>query len=160
MVTALLLLGSNLGKREEYLQNAINLITYRCGTIIRQSPVYETKAWGNTQQQDFLNLAITLNTKFEPHNLLTALKGIEQEIGRSVTQHWGPREIDIDILLLGDLVVASDLLQIPHPQLPQRRFALTPANDIAADMLHPVMRKTISELLSDCPDVSPVNKWE
>lgn len=159
MFTALLLLGSNMGKREEFLQNALNLLTYRCGTLIKQSPIYETKAWGKTEQQDFLNMAVTLKTYFEPHNLLTALKGIEQEIGRSATEHWGPREIDIDILLLDDCILHDDMLQIPHPQFPQRRFALTPANDIVPDMVHPILQKNIAELLFDCPDESPVWKW-
>jgi 2-amino-4-hydroxy-6-hydroxymethyldihydropteridine diphosphokinase len=139
-----------------FLQTALKAIELSAGDIISRSSVYETEAWGNINQPGFYNQAIEVNTKLEPEALLAAIKKIEVETGRKQRENWGPREIDIDILLLGDLVYQSPVLQIPHPFLPQRRFALLPLSEIAGKKYHPILNKTIDALLKDCEDKSEV----
>jgi 2-amino-4-hydroxy-6-hydroxymethyldihydropteridine diphosphokinase len=156
MIEVYLLLGSNEGKPEKNLAAARKLIAERCGEIIVASSLYETEAWGIKEQNNFLNQAILLKTTLSPTKLLSALKNIEKEIGRVETIHWGPRVIDIDILFYGVQVINLPELKIPHPYIQDRRFTLAPVSQIAPNFVHPVIGKTIEELLMVCKDNSEV----
>ena len=158
MNTAYLLIGGNLGDRAAYLEQAIKQIEALCGRITHTSSIYETAAWGNTNQPAFYNQAIQLNTSLPPETLLAQLLAIEIEMGRVRTQKYGPRTIDLDILMIDDTILDSPSLSIPHPQLQNRRFALLPLNEIAPALHHPVLDKTIHELLLNCPDTLDVQK--
>ncbi len=158
MDTAYLLTGSNMGERFEYLQKANALIEQRCGKIVQQSAIYETAPWGFLDQPAFLNQVIAIKTTLSPESLMTSLLEIEAYIGRIRSVKLGPRTIDLDILMYDQLILDSPSLQIPHTALPNRRFALTPLSEIAPDLLHPVLQKTISTLLSECSDDSNVQK--
>ena len=147
-----LLLGSNEGNRIDWFHKAIKLIEACCGAIVKNSSVYETKAWGITKQPDFLNMVVQLQTGISPEDLLAALINIEITLGRKRDIKWGPRIIDIDILLYNNDVVDAPELIIPHPYLHLRRFTLAPLEEIAPGYIHPVFHKTITQLLADCPD--------
>lgn len=158
MHTAYLLIGGNLGDRFHNLQRALELIEECCGDIISISSVYETAAWGLTDQAAFLNQAVVLDTTLSPQELMTALLDIENTMGRIRHQKMGPRTIDIDILLMDDLQIETGELTIPHPSLHLRKFALVPLAEVASAKRHPSNNKTIAELLTDCPDTLPVAK--
>lgn len=158
MNTAYLLIGGNLGNKYAYLQEAVKQIRQFCGNIVHYSAIYETAAWGKTDQPAFYNQALAVETQLAPEELMQKLLDIETAMGRIRTEKFGPRIIDLDILLIGDKMITSELLQIPHPALPNRRFALLPLAEIAPGLLHPVFQKTISELLTDCTDESDVQK--
>ncbi|MBA4197478.1 MAG: 2-amino-4-hydroxy-6-hydroxymethyldihydropteridine diphosphokinase [Chitinophaga sp.] len=158
MQTAYLLIGGNLGNIQQNLHTAIDFINKECGTIVKQSSIYKTAAWGLTEQPDFLNQVLVLQTDLVPEKLMHQLLLIEEKMGRLRTIKLGPRIIDIDILLIDDLVLTSDLLTVPHPALPQRRFALAPLNEVAAHVIHPVKKKTIHTLLLNCTDSLDVQK--
>jgi 2-amino-4-hydroxy-6-hydroxymethyldihydropteridine diphosphokinase len=129
-----------------------------CGRVTYISSLYETAAWGNTNQPAFYNQAICVETTLEPENLLARLLTIEIEMGRVREEKYGPRTIDLDILMVNDIVLDSPTLTIPHPQLHNRRFALLPLIEIAPTLLHPVLDKTMHELLLNCPDTLDVQK--
>lgn len=158
MHTAYLLIGGNMGNRSGYLQQAIALINESCGNIVHSSSVYETAAWGLEEQPSFYNQALALETNLDPEALMEKLLGIEEKMGRRRVIKMGPRIIDLDILLIDDLVISSRLLTLPHPALPERRFALLPLAEIAAGIVHPVSHKTIAQLLDECPDQLDVQK--
>lgn len=143
-----LALGSNLGNRLANLKNAISNLPPQMD-VKKKSPVYETPPWGHVDQPAFLNQVIMAETYMEPENLLSHLKRLETVLGREPTFENGPRVIDIDILFYDDLVLDSPPLVIPHPRLHARGFVLVPLNDIAPDLVHPVLGKSISELLLD-----------
>jgi len=113
-----------------------------------QSPVYETPPWGYLDQPAFLNIVIRGVTGLKPLPLLAYLKQLELTLGREATFHWGPRLIDIDILFYGDLVVETPMLSLPHPSLAERAFVLVPLADLAAELRHPVLGKSVRELLA------------
>ena len=158
MHTAYLLFGGNLGDRLSHLQQAMEMVEENCGDIIAISSVYETAAWGFTDQPAFLNQVAVVNTELEPRELMKTLLSIELQMGRTRNEKMGPRTIDLDILLVGDLVMSSDHLTIPHRSLHLRNFALMPLAEVAATKVHPIMNKTIAELLTDCPDTLAVKK--
>ncbi len=151
-----LLLGSNEGNRIENFNKASELIELRYGKIICSSSIYETEAWGLKEQNAFLNQAVMIQTSLPALLLLTKLKAIESETGRTETVKWGPRVIDIDILFYGNDIVKLPELTIPHPYLHLRRFTLTPLNEIAKEFVHPVLQKTVTTLLKECKDSSEV----
>ncbi|HRP31853.1 MAG TPA: 2-amino-4-hydroxy-6-hydroxymethyldihydropteridine diphosphokinase [Agriterribacter sp.] len=155
-----LLTGGNMGDRKNHLEMAAKKIENVCGKIVISSPVYETDAWGKTDQPNFYNQALLLHTALSPLPLLKHILQIEFEMGRSRLEKYGPRIIDIDILLFNDEKMEYPDLKIPHPELANRRFALAPLNAIAAGTVHPVLKKTISRLLNECPDGLEVHKLE
>lgn len=154
-----LLLGSNLGDRMQLINAATGKIREQIGDIFSRSSMYETAAWGKEDQPSFLNVALGISTSLSPLEVLEKALDIEEELGRVRHGKWGSRLIDIDVILYGDLIVSiPDVLQIPHPQMQHRRFVIEPLAEIAPDYLHPVLKKTISELLQSLPDDLTVSK--
>ncbi len=157
-----LCLGGNMGDREVAFSLAITKINLSAGKVILTSPVYETEAWGVTNQQAYLNCCICIETELSSSKLLTCLLDIEKELGRSrtITETYEPRRIDIDILFYNEDIIKEEYLIVPHPRLHLRRFVLVPLNDIAPHYLHPVLNKTIFNLLSNCEDTSAVTLFK
>ena len=153
-----LLLGSNLGDRGQVLASAREAIAAQAGSIIRQSAIYETEPWGNTDQPVFLNQVLEISTSLLPEDLLRIILNIEHDLGRVRYERWGARVIDIDILYFGQTVMDSARLTLPHPRIQDRRFVLAPLAEIAAGFVHPLLQKTSTQLLEECPDTSAVSK--
>ena len=145
--TIFLSLGSNLGDRLNNLQNAIRCLPPKVQPL-SQSRFYETDPWGYTDQPAFLNIVIKANTELAPKKLLAFLKNMEVVLGREETFRYGPRVIDLDILFYDDLVLDSPDLTIPHPRLTERAFVLFPLAELAPDLVHPIIKKTIRQLMS------------
>lgn len=156
---AYLLTGGNQGDRLLYLQQALDLLNEHDGKVVNHSPVYETAAWGNERQSAFLNQALEFDTTYNARELMTKLLWVEEQMGRQRLERYGPRTIDIDILFFNNGIYATPELIIPHPELQNRRFVLQPLSDIAADFIHPVLKKSVSQLLQECPDELPVKKF-
>lgn len=154
-----LLLGGNLGDRPLYLSQARERIAAQVGPIVQSSSLYETAAWGKTDQPAFLNQVLEVQTELSPEKVLQGINQIEQELGRIRHEHWGARVIDIDILFYDELVMQSQRLTIPHPQLHLRRFTLLPLSEIAPQLLHPVLNQPVTQLLQNCPDKLPVHPF-
>ena len=158
MSTAHLLIGGNLGDRKENLLTAISLINEQCGPLTRSSSVYETEAWGKTDQPSFLNLALEISTPLNARQLMRKILKIEKEMGRVRKEKLGPRIIDIDILLYENEIHDLRFLKIPHPEMHNRRFVLVPLAEIDPTLQHPVLKKSIAELIEECPDNLEVTK--
>ena len=155
-----LLLGTNLGNREELLNRALASITQDIGKIRSCSSIYETAAWGNEDQPSYLNQVARVATSLSPLQLLKKINAIEKNLGRERIAKWESRPIDIDILLYADQIINKPKLQIPHPHLPNRRFALIPLQEIAPSLVHPVFNISITDLLERTSDQLAVQLYQ
>ena len=154
-----LLLGTNLGDKKKNLDLAKIQITKSVGKVTKLSRIYETAAWGKTDQPSFYNQVLKVTSNLKPQELLNKLLDIEANLGRVRLEKWGERLIDIDILYFGSIIITSQRLTIPHPEIHNRRFTLEPLAEIANDFVHPALNKSSEELLLICQDplaVSPV----
>ena len=152
-------LGGNLGQRELFLRQALELLGEQGVAVGRVSRAYETEPVGLREQPRFLNLACDAAFPGTPADLLRTVMGIERTLGRTPARPNGPRVIDIDILLFGDQVLDGADLTIPHPRMTERAFVLAPLAEIAPDLRHPVQRRTVSELLAVAPGREGVRPW-
>jgi dihydroneopterin aldolase/2-amino-4-hydroxy-6-hydroxymethyldihydropteridine diphosphokinase len=139
-------LGSNIGNREGYLNEALQLLNGERSKVVRVSGFHSTKPVGYTAQEDFLNCAAELQTSLTPQELLRFMQTIENRLKRVRTVKWGPRTIDLDILLFDDLIVMDETLVIPHPRMHERLFVLVPLSEIAPYVIHPVLKQPVIEL--------------
>jgi 2-amino-4-hydroxy-6-hydroxymethyldihydropteridine diphosphokinase len=159
MNTIYLLLGSNMGNSRQQLLKAKKNIEQQIGKTIRQSDLYQTAAWGNTKQADFLNQVIITETKLTAEETMQAILSIEKEMGRIRTKKNAPRIIDIDILFFNKEIIHTKNLVVPHPQLQNRNFVLAPLNQLSPNLKHPALNKTIHQLLKSSPDTLTVKKF-
>lgn len=157
--TVYLGLGTNKGDRIANLEAAVQALSPKI-EVVQRSPIYRTPPWGYTDQPDFLNMALEARTKLTPSELLKYLKTLEAQVGRTATFRWGPREIDIDILLYDDLLLETPKLTIPHPQMHERAFVLVPLADLAPDLRHPKLNQRIADLKNnlDLTDIKPFSE--
>jgi 2-amino-4-hydroxy-6-hydroxymethyldihydropteridine diphosphokinase len=155
-----LLLGSNIGNRLKQLEKAREQVEGKIGKIVKKSKVYETQPWGENEQDEFLNQALEVESKLKPKKVLEKIAEIEKLMEREETYKWGPREIDIDILMYEDEMICEMDLTIPHPFLHERRFTLIPLSEIAPDLYHPIMGAAILDLLLECEDQLEVNEYK
>ncbi|CAN5408366.1 2-amino-4-hydroxy-6-hydroxymethyldihydropteridinediphosphokinase [soil metagenome] len=153
-----LLLGSNMGDSGRQLKSAMKLIDQKIGQVTHKSGLYQTEAWGNTDQPDFLNQVIIVDTKLPALTLLQEILLIEEEMGRVRTIKNAPRIIDIDILFFNKDIISNKNLTIPHPEIANRRFVLIPLNELSPNFKHPIFNKSIHQLLSVCTDELNVKK--
>jgi 2-amino-4-hydroxy-6-hydroxymethyldihydropteridine diphosphokinase len=149
-----LLLGSNMGNSRQQLTLAIKNISLQIGTVTRQSKLYTTAAWGNTNQPDFLNQVIIAETELSDLQTIKSILNIEIKMGRVRTEKNAPRIIDIDILFFNKEIINEKILTVPHPEIQNRRFALVPLNELSPGFKHPVLKKLI-----DCADTLDVKKF-
>ena len=152
-------LGSNLGDREDALCRALTLLAAAV-SVQAVSALYETDPVGYAAQGPFLNAVVRGETGLAPGDLLAKAKEIEQQVGRTPTVRWGPRVVDVDILMYGEARVREEGLEIPHPRLAERRFVLTPLREIAGDLVHPVTMERIADLEAKARQTSEVRLWK
>lgn len=153
-------LGSNIGSKHDMLKRARILINIYMGAISKQSTIYTTAPWGYLDQEDFINQVIEVETKLDVQELHQTLLHIEEILGKTKDSKYGPRNIDIDILLFDQLIYKKGDLEIPHARMHERNFVLIPLSEIANDAIHPVLDKTIEYLASVCDDDGSVTPQE
>lgn len=141
-----------MGNRVKFLEKAVERIEREVGKVTLKSSVYETAAWGNEEQAPFLNQALLIETQIPPLPLLKILLEIEGQLGRKRQIKFEARTIDIDILFYNDNILDEADLKVPHPAIQERRFVLAPLTEIAPQVMHPVLKKTIEQLLEECTD--------
>lgn len=152
MAEVYLLIGGNQGNSRKILASANRALQEAGCTILKKSSIYRTEAWGLADQPDYLNQAIRLSCDLDPIPLLNLTQSIEFKYGRERKEKWGPRTLDIDILFYDDMIIDSARLTIPHPRLHERNFVLEPMQEIAPELRHPILGKTIAELYLDSLD--------
>ena len=160
MNTVYIQLGSNIGERESFIAKSMEQIEENIGKIIIESSIFETIPWGNENQNNFLNSVIKIKTPFDSFKVLKKSQEIENNLGRERVEKWGERTIDIDILFYNNEIINTTKLIIPHPLIQQRKFVLVPLSEIAPNYMHPILKKSISTLLSECKDNQKVLDYE
>ncbi|HEM6111587.1 TPA: 2-amino-4-hydroxy-6-hydroxymethyldihydropteridine diphosphokinase [Streptococcus suis] len=156
---AYLSIGGNMGNRQAYLQAALDKLASHPGCRLGfVSPIYETPAWGKTDQADFLNLACQVETNLSAQDFLSVCQNIEQELERVRIEKWGQRTIDLDIVFWDEQVIEEENLIVPHPYAHERAFVLLPLADIAADYRHPSFGQRVEELVRNLGDTSDIKK--
>jgi len=145
-------LGGNIGNTLEIFQNALLAIEKKLGKIIQKSSIYQTAAWGKEDQNDFLNQVILIETSFDAKKLLDSLLTIELLFERKRIERWGPRTLDLDLLSFDNQIENSKSLVLPHPRIQERKFILVPLAELNPNWVHPMLRKSVSELLDNCAD--------
>lgn len=156
----ILCIGGNLGERLENIEETRDFITFNIGDITMASAVYESPAWGMEGAPDFLNQILLVETALSPALLLSEIKELEDFYGRDRRPGiYKSREMDVDILFFDEEIIEEEKITIPHPRLHERRFVLTPLNEILPDFIHPVLKKSISKLLADCEDKAEVIRF-
>jgi len=157
MNRAVLGLGSNIGDRKKNLETARQLLSDNGCLLLKKSSVYETEPWGNRDQPAFYNQVVEIETTLNAPALMALILEIEKQMGRVRKEKWEPRVIDIDILFFNDEIIHSENLTVPHPRLHERKFVLAPLKEILPDYVHPVLKKTVSEILDQLKEPSLVN---
>ena len=153
-------IGTNLGNKESNLEQAAARIKEYIGPVLKSSAIYETEPWGFQAKDEFLNMVVKVETNLTPSGLLGRILMIESLLGRvRGEKQYSSRLIDIDILLFEDMIVNKESLKIPHPLLHERKFVLVPLCEIASEFIHPVLKKSIADLLNICEDQSDVKKY-
>lgn len=152
MNKAYLLIGGNMGDRLANLKMAKLAIQKEIGPILINSSIYETAAWGKEDQPAFFNQALIIETNLIANDLMMTLLAVEKNMGRIRQEHLGPRTIDLDIIFFNDQIIQTENVTIPHPQMQKRNFVLTPLKEIAPNFIHPILKKSITQLLTDCED--------
>lgn len=158
MNTVYLIIGGNIGDRKGFLTRATEEIQSRIGDIETQSAIYETAAWGITDQQNFLNQVLRVCTKLSAEKVMEQIQKIESVLGRERTIKFGPRTIDIDILFYNQDIIRTERLTVPHAEMQRRLFVLEPLCEIAPDFEHPILKKSVKDLLDDCEDKLEVRR--
>jgi 2-amino-4-hydroxy-6-hydroxymethyldihydropteridine diphosphokinase len=153
-------LGSNLGDRPKMLAGALEGMNAAGVRVLRRSSFYETQPWDAPEQPWFLNAVAEAETFLPAHQLLAELMAIEQAFGRERTIFRGPRTLDLDLLLYGASIIHTEQLEVPHPRMAMRRFVLIPLVELAPDLEHPVLHKSMAELLAESADPCEVRVWE
>lgn len=151
-------IGSNIGDSKMHLQNCIEALILNIGKVSNVSSMYETEAWGNQNQANFFNQVVQISTDILPFELLKKIKELETHLGRTKTEKWGPRVVDIDILLYSNFHFTAANLQIPHAFLKERRFVLAPLAEINPELIHPILVKKVGILLEECKDTAWIKK--
>lgn len=154
-----LITGGNLGNRIAYINLAKSMISEQIGVVKNASDIYETDAWGFKEQPSFLNQVLQVSTILSPNEVLIAIHKIEAQLDRKRVHKYGARTMDVDILFYGTAVIDTEMLTIPHAQIPNRNFVLVPLASIAANFVHPQSGKTIQELLDNSADTLNVRKF-
>ena len=153
-------IGTNLGKRENNLEHAVASIGLSIGPVLMSSSIYETEPWGFQSEEEFLNMVVKIETDLAPIVLLERIHTIESLMGRvRGPEQFSSRLIDIDILIYEDMIIDEESLKIPHPLIQERGFVLVPFCEIAAELMHPVLKKSFGELLKTCKDKGMVKKY-
>ncbi|NOU62160.1 2-amino-4-hydroxy-6-hydroxymethyldihydropteridine diphosphokinase [Marinifilum caeruleilacunae] len=161
MAKVYFLIGGNLGDRELILIKTIEALANRVGKVLKVSAVYETEPWGFEHEQSFLNQVVLVETSMLPEIVLDHTQAIENELGRVRKKNrYSERTIDIDMLFYNDLIIDSERLEVPHPRMGERMFALAPLAELASEMIHPVNGKSILEMKNACPDGSQVSVFK
>jgi len=145
-------LGTNVGDRMFQINEALAQLSAVLGQVSTQSSIYATQAWGLTEQDDFLNAVVQIETPLNVEDVLQQIQSIEQSMGRDRSIKWGPRTIDIDILFFNDEIIEKENLTVPHPLLQERLFVLQPMAEIAPNYVHPKLGVSIDALIEICPD--------
>jgi len=152
-------LGSNIGDREQQLEFAISEIKEKVGDITNFSKVYESSPWRVDGQSNYLNQVIGVKTEIDAESILSVVLEVENNLGRKRIEKWGERLIDIDIIFYNNEIIETAELCIPHKHMHERKFVLTPLNEIASDYLHPKYNKTVADLLAECNDAESVEEY-